>query len=307
MLRRGKRTIWLRRYKKETEKACKDLFSSRDLLKFCGLEWYDPETKQGNLKQKGRKFYVKKGKRWEWFIHVLALTEAKDVRSVDDVDVDTIVFDEYTTTPQKYKFFRGNEVEDFIDIFFSAKREHKIQCYFLGNKESYSNPYFRYLGIPELPDSWQGLRTFRKGSIVLQRIDNKQNENNGEYDKKVRDLLVNTAYGNYIYNSATKTKTAVKIKTTPSNSSYYTQLNIDGIYLTISIFNGLFYVKKGYNKGLPTYCLKDINAVNHYMLTRRLKRFFVSLENAYIDSRIYYSSNETYESILPFYKWLGII
>lgn len=307
MLRKGKRTLWIRRYKKEAEKANKDLFASKDLLQFCGLEWYDEETKQGNLKQKGRKIYIKKGKRWEWFIHVLALTEAKDVRSVDDVDVDTIVFDEYTTTPAKYKFFRGNEVEEFIDIFFSAKREHKINCYFLGNKESYSNPYFRYFGIPELPETWEGIRQFRNGSIVLQRINNVQNELNGGYDKKVRDLLYNTQYGEYIYNSATKTKTGVKIKKTPLNASYYTQLYIDNIYLTISIANGYYYVKKGFNKSLPTYSLKDINKPSHYILTRRLRRFFVGLENAFIDNRIYYATNEVYEAIMPFYKWLAII
>lgn len=306
-LRRGKRTIWIRRYKSEKKKALAEFFTSKDLLKFCGLEWYDKETKTGNLKQKGSKFYIKCGNKWRWFIYVLALTEAKDVRGVDDVDVDTIIFDEYTTTPAKYKFFRGNEVEELIDAFYSAKRQHVVKCFFLGNKESYSNPYFNYFSLPELPDTWEGLRTFRNGSVAVQRINNKQNITNNEYDEKVFNLLKGTRYGNYIYNSQTKTNNGVKIAKTPSNATYYTQLLIDTQYLTISVKDGFYYVKKGYNKSLPTYSLHDVHKDNHYILTRHLKKYFSAIVNAYIDARIYYASNQCYEIILTFYKWLSII
>ena len=310
--KRGKKTIWVRRYTKEAKEACDAFFNSKDLLKFCGLEWYDKDTKKGNLKQKGRKFYIKRGKRWEWFIHIIALCEAKNVRSVDDVDVDTIVFDEYTTTPEKYKFYRGNEVEDFIDTFFSTKREHVVRCYFLGNKESHVNPYFNYFQIPELPDTWEGIKTFRNGSIALQRINNKQNKTNDKngqnekYDKQLIDLFKNTKYGDYIYKSKTKTTHNIKIGKAV-NGSYYTQLFIDGQYLTINIASGNYYVKRGYNKSLPTYCLQDVNIKNHFILTKRLRKYFIALENAFIDGRIYYTSQAVYEYITPFYKWLTII
>ena len=50
---------------------------------------------------------------------MFALTDADAVRSADDVDVDTLIFDEFTKTPNKYKRYRGNMVNDFIDILFS--------------------------------------------------------------------------------------------------------------------------------------------------------------------------------------------
>lgn len=302
----GKKTIWVRRFKKEAKEAAPKFFASADLRKFCGIEWYDPETKQGNCKQQGNTFYIKRRKRWEWFLQIVALTDAANMRGVDDVQVDTIVFDEYRTTPERYARYRGNEVTDFIDIFFSAKREHAIRCFFLGNKESAIDPYFSYFGLPEFPDTFEGVRMFRSGSICAQFINNEQIAKDNEYAQKVKRLLQGTAYGSYIYDSKTKTAKNIKIKRTPENALYYVQLLIKNKYLRIYTLDGLFYVSDGADKSKPVYCDTHTDRPRHFILTKRLKRFFVALENAITDNRIFYGSNAVYESILPFYKWLGI-
>lgn len=305
-LKRGRKTIWVRRFKKEVKEAATKFFTSADLRKFCGIEWYDPDTKQGNCKQVGNTFYVKRRGRWEWFLQIVALTDAANMRGVDDVKVDTIVFDEYRTTPERYARYRGNEVTDFIDIFFSAKREHEIRCFFLGNKESTADPYFTYFGIPTFPDTFEGIRMFRGGSVCVQFINNKQNTQSDEYAHKVENLLRGTSYGAYIYESATKTKKPVRVKKTPLGATYYVQLYIRGQYVRILLYDGCFYVSAGADKSKPVYCDTQTNAPRHFLLTKRLKRYFVALENALTDGRVYYASNAVYESVVPFYKWLGI-
>lgn len=305
-VKRGRKTIWVRRFRKEAKEAAAAFFTSADLQKFCGVQLYDPETKQGNCRQMGNTFYVKRGNRWEWFLKVVALADSANMRGVDDVKLDTIVFDEYRTTPARYARYRGNEVTDFIDIFFSVKREHEVRCFFLGNKESTTDPYTAYFGIPPRPDSWEGIRTYRGGSICIQQINNKPKSKSSDFAVKVANLLAGTSYGNYIYNSTTKTNRAIQAKESPKAALLYVQLKVKGQYVRVMVDNGNYFVKRGYDASKPVYCDEQDNAPRHFILTRKQKKFFLALENAIADNRVFYSGNDTYELIYPFYKWLGI-
>ena len=140
-LKHGKKTIWLRLFKKEVKEAIATFFTSKDLQKYCGISVYDKDTnKDGNFKQIGNTCYyrvkLKNGKwtRWRWFLKIFALSDADAIRSADDVDVDTIVFDEFTKPAQKYRRYVGKITDDFIDILFSSKREHQVRCIIIGNK-----------------------------------------------------------------------------------------------------------------------------------------------------------------------------
>ena len=304
--KRGKITVWVRRFKEEAKEAAQSFYTSRDLQRFCGVEMYDPETKQGNCKQIGRSFYVKRGKEWKLFLKVVYLSQANAMRGVDDVDLDTIVFDEYRTTPEKYALYRGNEVDHFIDMFFSVKREHQVRCFFLGNKEADIQPFATYFGMPPLPDTWEGIQTYRSGSIAVQQINNKPVEES-DYDKKTHALFEGTKYGNYIYKDATKTGVSVKVKRPSSNTMLYVQLKLKGQYIRIVTDGASYYVCKGYDASRAVYCDVAENTPKHLLLTKRLKRYFTSLETALTISNVYYESRPMYEAILPFYRWLNII
>lgn len=305
-LKRGKITVWVRRFKEEAKEAAASFFTSRDLQRFCGVIMYDPETKEGNCKQIGRCFYVKRGKQWKLFLKIVYLSQANAMRGVDDVDLDTIVFDEYRTTPEKYALYRGNEVDHFIDMFFSVKREHQVTCIFLGNKEADINPFASYFGMPALPDSWEGIQTYRKGSIARQQINNKPREVS-EYDRKQRALFEGTKYGDYIYNDATKTSASVKVRKPNGNTLLYVQLKLKGQYVRIVTDGASFYVCKGFDASRAVYCDTHENTAKHLLLTKRLKRYFIGLENALTMSNVYYETRGMYDIILPFYKWLNII
>lgn len=311
-LKHGKKTIWVRMFKKEVKECLKLFFSSRDLREYCGIELYDKERNTGNVKQMGNTFYYRKrlksGKwtKWEWFLKVFALSDDDAVRSADDVDVDTIIFDEMTKTPSKYRRFRGNVTSSFLDILFSSKREHSIRCVLLGNKESYNNPFFTYFGIKPLPSSFEGIRSFRKGSFIVQQINNVIEEKS-EYDKKMKNLLNGTQYGNYIYKSEYKEANAFKRCKTPSEASIYCQLFIEGQAIKISVLNGFYYVNGKIDKSRRVYCdALSGKFKKELQLVKRQKRFFISFINAIADNRVYYDTPVTFESTLPFIQWLSI-
>ena len=302
----GKKTIWIRMFKNEAKEASSTFFSSKDLRKYIGIELYDAETKKGNVKQVGNVFYYRKGKRWEWFLKLFKLGDVGAIRSADDVDVDTIVFDEFTKTPEYYHRFRGNIATAFIDIFFSAKREHQVRCILLGNRESTTNPFFKYFGIKPLPNSFEGIKTCRKGSIAIQQINNKPQAET-EYDEKLMSMLEGTSYGNYIYKDANKLQYTFKARKTPHTASIYVQLYIDNTPLKISVDNGYFYVNQQVDNTKSIYCDIPPHLYAHeHQLVKRYRRLFSAFVDAIADNRVYYDTASTREAITPFMTWLSV-
>lgn len=64
-----------------------------------------------------------------------------------------IFFDEAFTTPEKHRLFRGNEVEAFLDLWHSYKREpgDNVRALLTGNRESAVNIYLTYFGVEKKP------------------------------------------------------------------------------------------------------------------------------------------------------------
>lgn len=311
-LKHGKKTIWLRLFKKEVKEAVATFYSSKDLQTYCGVSIYDKDTNpNGNMKKLGNTFFYRKrvnGKwtRWHWFLKVFALSDADAMRSADDVDVDTIVFDEFTKPVEKYKRYIGNITTDFVDMLFSSKREHEVRCILIGNKESINNPIFTYFNIKPMPASWEGIKTFRQGSFVLQQINNLE-ETQSDYGQKMQALLSGTAYGNYIYNSDYKNANGFKARKMPASAIIYCQLIINTQPLKIGVNNGIFYVNMRIDTSKRIYCDALPHKYNNeLLLVRKQKRFFTAFINALADNRVYYDNAMTYEAIQPFMQWLCV-
>ena len=311
-LKHGKKTVWLRLFKKEVKEAINTFYASKDLQKYCGISVYDKDTnKNGNLKQIGNTFYYRvkiKGKwtRWRWFLKVFALSDAGALRSADDVDTDTIVFDEFTKPIQQYKRYRGNMANDLLDILFSIKREHIVRVILIGNKESISNPINTYFGIKPLPATFTGIRSYRNGSFVVQQINN-VSEAVSAYDKKMLCLINGTQYGNFITKSTYKADTGLKPRKTPPQATIYCQLYINSVPLKISTHNGLFYVNTRVDTSKRIYCdMLPHKYKQELMLVRKLKRFFDGFICALSDNRVYYDNAQTHEAIQPFLQWLTV-
>lgn len=306
-VKHGKKTIWLRLFKKEAKECVATFYSSKDLQKYCGIDPFDKDTNpNGNFKQIGNAFYVKRGKRWVWFLKIYALTDCGALRSVDDVDIDTIVFDEFTKPTAMYRRYHGSIATDFLDIFFSLKREHKVRCVFLGNKESFANPIFDYFHIKPLPATFEGIRSYCGRSFAVQQINNKTKEEES-YDAAVKTLLKGTSYGNYIYANEYRASTPFKKRCTPSNSAVYCQVYIKSHSLKISVLNGFFYVNGNIENGKPIYCdLPPHKWNDERILVKKHKAFFSALVSAIADNRVYYDDASIHEAMQAFTQWLGV-
>lgn len=305
-LKRGKKTIWLRRFKKEVKEAAPTFYGSADLLTFIGtLVPYNSETKQGNFKQNGNTFYVKRGKQWTWFLKIVALSDANALRSADDVNIDTIVFDEFTTTPYMYTRYRGNEVQDFCDMFFSIKREHEVRVIFLGNNESAASPYLTYFGIKPLPMKFEGTRKYRHGTFLVQKINNKQREVKA-YDRGIRDLFSGTTYGDYIYKDTYRTGGKLRCIKPPPDVALYVQLNWRDVEIAVKTDGYHYFCVSKIDETQPVYCNEYKHVyVRERLLVKKQKSLFAALINAFADNRVYYDTQAAFEAMLPFRQWLG--
>lgn len=311
-IKHNKKTIWLRMFKKEMKETINTFFASFDLQKYCGISLYDKEyNKEGNIKQNGNTFYYRKklkGKwtKWQWFLKVFSMNDVNTLRSADDVNIDTIIFDESAKTKKQLNYFKGDLVNDFIDIFFSLKREHEIKCILLGNKESINNPFYNYFNIkPPLP-SFEGIRSYKNGSFILQQINNIEDEST-PYNKRLSCLLENTSYGNYIYNSDYKGVNGVKTRKPPKDANLYVQLYINGVRLVILTLNGNYYISDKVLNSQPIYCDNlPYKYKNEKQLIKRHKQYFKGYINAVAMNHVYYKSMALYEAIQAFNTWLGI-
>lgn len=306
----GKKAIYVRRFEKEANKASKTFYQSRDIIQFCtGMEPYDPTTKKGNMKQEGSTFYIKRNGKWTWFLQIASLGQKAAFRSADDVDCDRIYYDEYTTTPERYKLYRGNECEDFIDLVVSISRQHPIKAVFTGNKESHSNPYYEYFGIPPLPSSFEGIRTYKNKSIAVYQRNSPLNIGvNERFSGQLKKALKDTQYGNYLYYGAYKRDTNKKFYSMPVNAQGFFQCEIKGYKLRFKAFQGYIYVDTKPDTSLAMFT-DNLNCrpFDFIFNKKEHKPLLRDLEINLVNNRIRYNSGQAYEGAQALYKFLNFI
>lgn len=239
--RTGEKTVWVRRFDDEAKSTAANFFPKK-IRKKIGLT-------EENFKWDGRKGYLKNRRgKWIAFIEVMSLAAYRSKRSCDDEKITTIVFDEYTTTPEKYALYRGNEVDDFIDLFITLKREHKLFCYFLGNAEAIINPYFGYFGIKYPTAVKEGYFRFKGGSVIvclcMNTLDELEElEKAQTYEGRVYAALKGTKYFNYLYHGATKGLDVKPVKR-PLNARKVYQFDFE-TKVSVYIFKNVLYCQSG--------------------------------------------------------------
>ena len=308
--KRGKKTILVRRFQKEAKAVAASMYESDDIRNFCtGLIPYNPETKKGNFKKRGRTFYIKRNKKWEWFLKVAYIGDTQSFRSADDVKCDLILYDEYTTTPEKQKYVRGNEAENFIDLVVSISRMHALKCVFCGNKESVNNPYYTYFDILPPPSNFEGIRTYKEGSIALyQRNTPIPDPKNIVFQNKLKKALKGTPYGAYLFHGAYKRESGFKWYTMPLEAKGYLQVRFNGALMRIKTYKDYFFIdnKPDVSLGVLTDILNGSNPYDTKINKRIHRPLLKDLEIAIAENRVRYNSQKTYETSQDFFRYLGI-
>lgn len=312
-IKRGRKAIVIRRTKVEAEKMAETFYASVDMQKFCGYELYNPQTKKGNLRREGKTFYVKRNGKWEWFLKITNLSQFRSLRSADDPKCNTIILEEYAVTEAEYRRYSGNEVENFIDIVYSVARQHPIRCIFLGNKESLYDPYLDYFGIKPMPAAYQGIVKYKDKTITCYYRNSKaeiKDKKGAYFHRRLETLLSGTAYGRFIEGEY-KNNVKLKLAAIPEKAEGYLQLKWRDKLFRICTFNGNFYINDKPDITLLLLTDKITNSHKYKMQWQLFKREHRHIADeliyAYLQNKIYYSSEIVYHNLQPFLKWLGVI
>lgn len=290
----GEKTLLVRRYKKEAETARGRLFNA-DFLKKYNLN-------EKNFKTDGFKAYCKRGNKWHCFFEITYLAMVKAWRGARESNIYTVVFDEFTTTPEKYKFYRGNEVEDFLDIVASVRGNHSIRVFFLGNKESVTNPYFTYFNIPIPEDEFEGIRRVR-ADYAVECWNTLADAQKTTENERFMNSLKGTLYGDYLENGAYK-RGITKIEPLPARARLVFQFDFT-LPLSVYALKGSYFVKSGINEDLLVFVDYPRNYRKSRVLRAIDKPLFDTLANAYTFGRVKYCDKKAYEGFIPVTRFLS--
>ncbi len=190
--RRGAPLPWVRRTEREAVSLLQSFGETskfRKLEKMCHIE---------DFKTDGSTGLIKKGGEWLPAVKIIPLSGWTACRDAED-KAKLIFFDEAFTTPEKHRLFRGNEVEAFLDLWHSYKREpgDNVRALLTGNRESAVNIYLTYFGVEKKPPLLEN-RVFllKDGAIAFEY------RFNHEKEKKMDALLSGTRYGAFLHGSA---------------------------------------------------------------------------------------------------------
>lgn len=296
-LRRGKGTIWVRRTKGETAKTKRSFLSP----KFCRLAGVGAD----DVRVCGDFAEIRRGKRWVPFVEFCTLSQASLQRSADYMPADTMIIDEAYTTRKKSAHYLGNPVSDALDLWVSKKRENPMRLVILGNRETAADPWANYFGI-KIPPGFDGIMTARGGSIAYEAHEWEARENGTEFDKKVRQALNGTAYGEYLYSGAAKDMPCFAIGKHPKNAKIYCNFDF-GTPLTCWTWGGKAYFEHGNNPAKYTV-IRDISVKypRGIVYTRKARPNFELLILAKLNNLLFFDSEETAEAVALLLQDLGI-
>lgn len=133
-LAHSKTAWWVMRYKTEIDKITKDGRFFADVLeKYPSCEF----------KIDGQTGYIKRAASnvWESFINFQALSESA-IKAISDPECNKIIFDEFIPLPGIR--YLTNEVERFLEFYFTISRGRDLRAFFLANNVTIVSPYFTY-------------------------------------------------------------------------------------------------------------------------------------------------------------------
>ena len=306
MYKHGKKYEWLRYFRNDVKTTMKKKFITKKIISICNAELNknrDPNKKPikltvNNFRQEGNFVYFRKTikDKWDWFISVNALSDEQAIKSSEDPDTDSLLFEEYRITPEKLARYHGDPVTDFLSIWVTIKRAKKTLAFLIGNKESISDPIKSYFGIKPLDKDFQGIKLYKEGTIAVEQINDVPDEVNTDFDKRFQTLLKGTSYGNFLYGGDVRTIDRTRLKKKPKDAVIYCCFDV-GIPVTAYIDKDSFiYFAQGIDKTRMIACDVQNNKYNSvFVISGEDKTRFSTLARAYKCNMIYFTDGIAYE------------
>lgn len=287
-LEKGHQFVYLRRFKEELDETAESYFN--DII-------FNGEFPNVSIEYRGGQYFIND----QLAGYAMALTKAKDYKSISYPQVYLIIFDEFLIEDNGYARYLKNEVKQFLNFYMSIDRYRGCTVFFLANSVSMVNPYFLYWDLC-LP---YGSNIYRRGDILLQLV---QNEEFIESRKQTRfgRLIAGTDFAEYaIENKFTQDTRTFIMKKTEKAQYYFTfiyQGTQYGVWVDYDV--GKFFVSLDVDPSCRfVYSITvDDHAPNTMLLSQISKAvFFKTFINNYKMGNVYFENqrikNITYEVI----------
>ena len=156
-LDKGHQFVYLRRFENELTETQENYFN--DII----LNNEFPDT---TIEYKDGQYLIN----GELAGYAMALTKAKDYKSISFPLVYLIIFDEFLIEDNGFTRYLKNEVKQFLSFYMSIDRYRGVTVFFLANSVSMINPYFLFWSL-QLP---YGSNIVRKGDVLLQLVQDEE-------------------------------------------------------------------------------------------------------------------------------------
>lgn len=153
-LEKGYQFVYLRRYKEELDETAESYFN--DII-------ISNEFPNAVIEYKNGCYFVND----QLAGYAMALTKAKDYKSISYPRVYLIIFDEFLIEDNGYARYLKNEVKQFLNFYMSIDRYRGCTVLFLANSVTMINPYTLYFDL-HLP---YGSNIVRKNDILLELVE----------------------------------------------------------------------------------------------------------------------------------------
>lgn len=242
---------WVMRYKTEIDSITKNNKFFDDISSFYPNILFKIEGGEGALKR------LKDGVNesdipWETFVRFKALSE-RSIKAISDPSVNKIVFDEFIPIPGVP--YLKDEVERFLEFYFTISRDRAIRAVFLGNNVTTVSPYFSYFNV-KLPDEGE----FSVYDEIV--IENCKNEafKNAMKGTRFGKLISGTRYSDYAIENKSFVDMNTFVMDRPADAKCIVRMSsaMGNLYLWHAKPNSIFISKKG-DPECPTWALDEIS------------------------------------------------
>lgn len=274
---KGEQFVYLRRYQDELGETAESYFN--DII-------LNNEFPNAKIEYKSGCYFVND----ELAGYSMALTKAKDYKSIAYPLVSMIIFDEFLIEDNGYARYLKNEVKQFLNFYMSIDRYRGVIVFFLANSVSIINPYTLYFNL-SLP---YNSNFVRKGDLLLQLV------NDEEFIKERKQtrfgkLIEGTEFSEYaIENKFQDNNKTFIMRKTEKASYYFTFIYNDVKYgVWIDYKEGKMFVSENVDPSCKiVYAITTSDHTPNTLLLNNLNKspFFKMFIDNYKMGNVYFES-----------------
>lgn len=273
--------VYLRRYQEELDDVKDSIFN--DII-------LNNEFPDDVIEYKDDCYYIN----GEIFGYAMALTKAKNYKSLSYPLVWLILFDEFLIEDNGFSRYLKNEVKQFLGFYMTIDRYRGCKVFFFGNNVSMINPYTLFWDL-HIPYNTNIVKN-RTGKILLEMV-NDEEFIRERINTDFGQLVEGTEFADYaIYNQSMNDKKDFIEKKTGNCSYYFTIKYMDNYYgIWISYKLGKIWVSEDYD---PTcnkiYATTLENHTENTLLVKNLNKafYFKSFIDSFKSGLVYFESQK---------------